>query len=121
VIIAQIRETIQPEIAQHHCVEIESDEITEAEAREDKNSRDQGKRAGRRNGDEQSGRIIKHMKLGRIESVRKLEIGDIDERHAANDYVNANHGAAREMLSQESMISHASCATIAAESLSEAR
>jgi hypothetical protein len=61
------------------------------------------------------------MKLGRIESVRKSEIGDIDERCAANDDMNANNGAESEMLSQERTISHASCAIIAAESLPEAK
>ena len=79
VVVVQVAEAIQPEIAEDHREKIEAGEITETEAGKNKKQRDKGKCRYCENCNGQLGRIKKDVIHGRVEGVRKPEIGKLDE------------------------------------------
>src|ERR1700722_7616544 len=111
-IIVQVCETIQPEIAKDHRVKIESDKVAEAKAGE--NEERCNKCKGRHDGNRHvpSRGIKEDMECGGIEGDRKSVIGNPNQRRAANDDVNTNQQAEPETFSSALMIGHTSVAII---------
>jgi hypothetical protein len=78
-VVVQIGEPIQPQIAEHHRVEVKPDKIAEAEAGIHKEKSDDAKQGADEGGHVKSGRIIEYVKRCGGEVVRKPEIGDVNK------------------------------------------
>src|ERR1700761_1982483 len=105
-IVVQVREAIQPEITKDHRVKIEPGKVSEAEAGAHKENSNKRKGCDHSNRDVPPGRIKEDVKGGRKEGERKPVMGNINQRYAANDDVDANQETQPEAFSSALMISH---------------
>src|SRR5689334_6695970 len=84
-IIRQVGENVQPQIAEHHRIKIEAGEIAEAEPAKGEKQRYERIRRNHDSGDVQSSRVVKQVIGGGVDGRSVVPVGGVNQGQTAND------------------------------------